>query len=148
MTEPKASEAGVTAASGPGRTPVPLSVTSEGDAAALCAMLSVADAGPAAVGANATLMVQVPPATTVVQVLPVMENSVGSVPPSVAPVTVRSAWPVLVTVTSWLADVAPVVTDPKSSDVGATTATGGSTGTVAIATVETDVTVMPGKAPP
>ncbi len=54
-------------------------------------------------GANATLIVQEPAAGTVVQVLVVMVNWVGSVPTSVAPLTTRSATPVLLTVTSWLA---------------------------------------------
>ena len=42
----------------------------------------------------------------------------------------------------------PVVTEPKASDVGVTTATGGSTGTPAVTVAEIDVTVMLGNAPP
>ena len=48
----------------------------------------------------------------------------GSVPTRVAPVTMRSATPLLVTVTFWLTDVVPVVAEPKSSEVGATAASG------------------------
>jgi len=106
--------------------PSPVRATVEGEPAPLWAMLSEADLAPAVVGANRTPIEHEPARGTVAHVLLVMANCVGSVPTSVTPPTgmTSAEKPPLVTVTVWMVEVLPLVTDPKSIVAGATWATG------------------------
>ena len=96
--EPKASEAGDTAAAGVATLiPVPPTGTAFGDPAALWVMLTAAAFTPVVVGLNVTPMVQVPAGATVVQPF-ATANCDRSTPVSATPVTERLALPLLVTV--------------------------------------------------
>lgn len=132
VTEPKASEVGETTATGAGATAVPLKVILEGAPAALWVMVTAADLAPIVMGEKTTLMVQESPGKTVPQVFVVIPNSPALAPISVKPDTRRLAFPVLVTVTTFAADVNPVGCDPNVSDAGEACATGAGTGLVLV----------------
>ena len=82
-----------------GITPVPLTGTLVGDAAALEVMSTLADFKPVVVGAKVTLMVHDPAgATGPKQPLATAVNEVASAPVTVTLLTTRAALPVLLTV--------------------------------------------------
>ena len=111
-------------------TPVPLSVTDAGvTVAPVYATVSVPLNDVADVGLNATFMVQEAPAASVPPQLgapagkrPVMtrENGCGMPLPNVNVPPANAVFPVLVTVSSIGADVAPVNQLPKARDAGDT----------------------------
>ena len=86
--------------------PEPVTVTTLGDPAALCAICTVALFAPVLVGRNVTDTVHDPPGATVPHVV-LVANWVGLVPARVTPVTTRLAVPVFVTVTTCGADTIP-----------------------------------------
>jgi len=96
---------------------VPLRLTLCGLPVALSAMLTDALREPVAVGANVTLIEQVPPAATVApaQVSAVFEKSLAFVPPIVTVEMVRLALPLLVRVTLCAVLVEPTLSEPKES---------------------------------
>ena len=96
---------------------VPLRLTLCGLPVALSEMLTDALREPVAVGANVTLIEQVPPAATVApaQVSAVFEKSLAFVPPIVTVEMVRLALPLLVRVTLCAVLVEPTLSEPKES---------------------------------
>jgi hypothetical protein len=95
----------------PAVVPVPLRLTVCGLLLALSVSVRVAVREPVAVGANVTLITQVPLAATeelVLQVVPLaMAKSPGLVPPNAMLVKVNDAVPLLVTVTALAVLVVP-----------------------------------------
>ena len=83
--------------------PVPDKLTIEAVELALFVTFRLALAAPVALGANVTLIVQLPPGCTVPQLL-VWLNSDAFVPPMLTPVTCRAAFPRLVSVTGTALD--------------------------------------------
>src|ERR1700722_16104507 len=124
-----------------GATPVPLSVTGEPVTVALPpVMVAVPDAGPAVVGANTMLIVQVEPAARVaVQVLPVPCAN-GAVTATAAPV--KSAPPVLCSVRVSAALVDPSATLPKASGPPVTLTMAMAGATYSTAPASTDLLVL------
>jgi hypothetical protein len=103
--------------------PVPESATIRGLPVALSLMESVATRLPPVVGANCTLIEQLPPGLNADwQPLLLTAKSPGFCPPIETLVTVRSAAPVLVTCTTLGALLVPVAWDAKISEAGTTPA--------------------------
>lgn len=101
-----------------GLAPVPESDSVCGEPVTLSAMLMEAVLVPAAVGLNATEIVQVPDAATdVPQVLVWMKSPVLE-PANESAIPVSDAVPEFVRVTVWVADVDPTVVLVKVSDAG------------------------------
>ena len=123
FTEPKASGACDTAASGP--SPFPVKAMLEDDPAALWKMLTVADFAPNAVGLNAILTMQELLGATVPQLL-VSRKETAPVPVIVMPETTRLAAPLLLTVMACAVEVLLTSIGPKSSGAGDTAASGAS----------------------
>jgi hypothetical protein len=90
---------GVTPANG--ALPVPVRLTVWGLLVPLSVMVNEAVRVPGAVGANVTLMVQVPPAATELPQVLVSEKSPALVPATWMPVMVKLALPVLFRVRGW-----------------------------------------------
>jgi hypothetical protein len=76
------------------------------------------------VGLKVTPMVHVPEGTTVPQVFVTIVNCVGLVPTRVTPDTTRLALPVLLIVITRATEIVPLLTEPKASAAGETTAIG------------------------
>jgi hypothetical protein len=113
---PKANEFGVTVAVRTGAKPVPLSATGEPATATLARMVSVSLYDCAAVGANVTLMVQVPPAAKVVpQLPPPAVGRANTDDEKLRRMPVAPAVPVLCRVRVLVALVVPTATLPKFS---------------------------------
>ena len=105
--------------------PPPVSVTGEPVTGTLAVMVTLPLDGPAAVGAEATLIVQLAPAGKVVPQLDAPGGNVPLVtrvngPATLTPIPVAPAVPVLLSVRFWVALVVPVPTLPNARDVGAT----------------------------
>ena len=123
-TEPKASEAGVTAgAAAPLPVPLRLTVLVVGDA--LWVMVRLPLAAVAVVGRNCTFTVQLPPAATLppaAQLPPLATTKAALLTAIVA--TDSTAVPLLRRVTVCAVLVLPTATVPKASVAGVTVATG------------------------
>lgn len=92
-----------------GALPVPVTLTACGLVVALSVIVREAVRVPQDVGANVTLIVQVPPATMLLLQVLVSAKSPGLAPANVMLVMDRDAFPVLLRVTDWAALV--VLTD-------------------------------------
>jgi hypothetical protein len=107
-------------------SPVPVSVTAEPVTGTLAVMVTVPPAGPTAVGANATLIVQFAPADKVVPQFGAPAGNGVAVKTrvngalTVMLIVVAPAVPELLSVRFWVALVVPVPTLPNARDVGAT----------------------------
>src|SRR5207302_823896 len=111
--------------SGGRHSPVPVSATLCGLPAALSAMARVPLRAPRAVGVKVTSTVHDAAGARVApQVLAAMAKSPGLAPPIAILVMVRTAVPVLVSVTRWAALVVRRVTEPKVRLAGLSCASG------------------------
>ena len=104
--------------------PAPERVMVCGDEVASLAMLSDAAAGPAAVGWNTTLMVQLALAATLVPQLFVWEKLSEFVPAMAMAIEDRGAFPVFESVALIGSDAVPTSLSVKTRDVGDTTEMG------------------------
>jgi len=111
-------------AAGGGAVAVPVSALVCGDPAALSLTESVAASVPAAVGSNATEMVQDAPAASVALQVFVLAKAALLVPVRLMPVMASGAVPELVSVAVCAAVFVPVSTEPKSSLDGVRVAAG------------------------
>src|SRR5581483_4069734 len=98
--------------------PVPVRLTNCGLPPPLSAIETEALRAPIAVGVKVTVIVQLPPPTTLVPQVLVCMKSPGLVPVRVIPVIVRVCAPTLVRVTVCGALVVPTVTVPNGRMVG------------------------------
>ncbi len=132
-------DVGVNVAAITGVTPVPVKDTGAPVTVTLAVMVAVPVAAPVAVGANATVMVQLVPAARVApQVPPVLEN--GAAPtPIVIPVAPRV--PVLLNV-RFSVLVCPVATLPNASGLGETLSTAAGVATNSTAPASTALFVF------
>ena len=100
--------------------PVPLRLTVCGLPAALSLIVTAAVLVPRAVGVNRTLIVQLELAARLAPHVVVREKSPLFAPVIVMLAIVKTALPVLVTVTDWAALVVPTTRLPKEREVGET----------------------------
>jgi hypothetical protein len=126
---PKAIEAGVRERTGVPLMPVPVSATVCGEFGALLVIVSVAVFAPVVVGANRTLIVQLPPGATEVHPL-VCWNWPGFVPVRATLVMFKVAVPVLVTTTGEFGDTVLITRFPKG--IAAVETLAASVGAVAV----------------
>jgi hypothetical protein len=121
LSEPKPTADGFT----PISIPVPVNETVSGEwSESLLLMEMEADRAPVAVGANFTLIVQLPPIATLPPQLLVTTKSPALVPVARMLLTVKGAVPVLDNVVVMAPLVVPTTWLPKANVVGATPAMG------------------------
>jgi hypothetical protein len=136
MFWPPKARAVVDSATAGAATPVPLSATAWGEVGALSAMVTLAVRFPAIVGVNITVTVQVPAGAMLLptQVF-VLLKSPGLVPVMLTALTVKAAFPLFVTVISWLALVVPMFWLAKVRLAGESATPGAAGGVFSIAMI-------------